>query len=144
VGSRHPTLIALVPALVLVVAALVAACGTGAPSVKVTAYVRNASSADVGLVVRPAPEPPLAASFGAGQTGVFCDPVPIGSQLIVTNGAAQPDPSAASSAAGQLVALIGGQAADVARVVWIDVAADGTLTTGQGKPEWWQQAEVTC
>jgi hypothetical protein len=131
----------LVVALVLGVVASVAGCGAGGPPVvKVVTYVRNATAEDGSIIARPVGSPPMIVNVHASDTGVACSDVPGGSQLSWARGA----PNPADPTGEQLVAIIGSQDAGAARLIWIDIAANGAVTTGTGQPEWWDGGPAGC
>ena len=51
-----------------------------------TTYVRNGSSDDVSVVVKPTPSDSTSNVVMAGHTGARCDPVAAGTQVLVTGG----------------------------------------------------------
>ena len=126
--------------MLILAAAITGACSSGPAATKVTTYVRNGSSADVTVVVRPTPANAISNVVTAGNTGGRCDPVVAGTQILVTGG----QPTADSPAGERLVALIGSQDPGTTRVIWVDVAGDGTVTTGTGQPDWWTAEAQTC
>ena len=135
---RRPTLAPV--ALVLAVSVAIAACSSSPPGVKVATYVRNGATTDVSLLVRPVPAQPMSILVAGGQQGADCDTIAAGSQLMLTGG----KPTAQEPDGNRLVALIGAQDPGTVRSVWVDIAGDGTVTTGTGVPPWWTGAAVTC
>lgn len=107
---------------------------------QVVTYVRNGSAAEIGVVARPVAEPPVAMGFAAGQLGAGCNGMPGGSQLVVTDGGVD----LADASGDRLVALIGAQQTGTAQVIWIDVAADGSVSSGSGLPAWWTGEAQAC
>jgi len=138
-GVRSPSLFAV--AIVMGLVMSVAGCGIGGPPVvKVVSYVRNATAEDGGIIARPVGNPPVVVNIHAASVGVACSDVPGGSQLSWTRGAPNPtDPTGE-----QLVALIGSQDSGAPRLIWIDIAANGDVTTGTGEPEWWDSGPAGC
>ena len=101
--------------------------------------MRNGTTTDVSLVVKPMPTGATRSSSSRG-TWRPCDPVAAGTQILLTGG----QPTAELPDGDRLVALIGSQDPGTPRVVWVDVAADGTVTTGTGLPDWWTAEALTC
>lgn len=117
-------------------AVLVAACGLVnqvAPQATVTLYGRNGVPGEAWFVARPIADPPQ--SVGFGTTGVACLTVPIGSEIVMTD--RSPGPGANVL---RVIAPVG----DPVEVLWVDVAADGSLTTGPGVPAWWPDGPQAC
>ena len=79
--------------------------------------------------VTPKGDPPETVGFGP-DIGVACLTGPAGSDLVAYDG----DPHRRRYL-GRLLGRVPGDANDLAR--WVDVAGDGTLTTGNGVPAWW-------
>ncbi len=125
------------PVGLLAAAVLVAACGLMnqvGPQATVTLYGRNDAPAMAWFVARPIAEPPESVGFGTDM-GVACLEVPVGSELVMTD--RSPGPGANVI---RVIAPIG----DPAEVLWVDVAADGSLTTGAGVPAWWVGDAQAC
>lgn len=83
-------------------------------------YVRNQAAGRIWLAVN-RPDEPGAAAFDGGM-GVSCGLEPAGSLTVWVR-------EPADLAVGHLP--VG------ARVTWVDRAADGTVRTGEGVPDWW-------
>jgi hypothetical protein len=127
-------------ALGLALATVLAACSSSPTGVKVATYVRNATSHDVSVVVKPEPAPPISILVVAGGLSGQCTPIVAGSQIVLTGG----PPSSTAPDGEQLVAIVGAQDPGTERVVWVDIAADETITSGTGTPAWWSAGEVSC
>ena len=121
-------------------AILVSGCslfGSRAPEVPVTIYGHNDGGADAWFGLSPLSDPPQAVGFGAD--GVACLYGPVGSDIVWFDGP--------PGQGGQLARGIGRVAVDDAsgpNVYWVEVAADGTLTTGRGVPAWWDGVAEHC
>ena len=122
----------------LVAATLVAAgCGLLndiGRQARVAVYGRNAVAAEAWVVVRPITDPPNAVGFTMG-IGVACFEAPIGSELVTTDRS----PSQGGQVTGVIATLD-----EAVEPIWIDVAADGSLTTGEGVPVWWSDPPSPC
>lgn len=117
-------------------AILVAGCGLMnqvVPQATVALYGRNGVPGEAWFVARPIADPPQ--SVGFGTTGVACLDIPIGSELVMTDRAPGP-----GSNVIRLIAPID----DKTETLWVDVAADGSLTTGAGVPAWWVGDAQVC
>jgi hypothetical protein len=136
---RSPSLYVVAIVMGLVMSA--AGCApSGPPVVKVVTYVRNATTEDGTVIARPVASPPVIVQFHASDMGVACSDVPGGSQLSWARG----EPNPADPTGEQLVALIGSQDSGAPRLIWIDVAANGAVTTGTGEPAWWDSGPAGC
>jgi hypothetical protein len=122
----------------LVVAAiLVAGCGLTnqlGPQASVTLYGRNAVAEDAWFLVRPVSDPPDSVGFGR-DVGVACFEVPVGSEIVMTDGV----PGEGTSVI-RVIAPID----DTVETLWVDVAEDGNVTTGAGVPPWWPDEHLAC
>ena len=87
-------------------------------------------------IASPTGDPPETVGFGADM-GVACLTGPAGSDLVAYDG----DPTAGGQPA-RLLGLVPGDANEL--VVWVDVAGDGSLTTGNGVPAWWVGDAQAC
>jgi hypothetical protein len=139
-GPYHRDVRRALAFLVLGLSLAIGACSSSPPGVPVATYVRNAATTDVSLIVRPVPAAATSILVAGGQQGADCDTIAAGSQLLLTGG----KPTAQEPDGDRLVALIGSQDPGSLRSVWVDVAADGTVTTGTGVPTWWTGEQVTC
>jgi hypothetical protein len=123
----------------LIVALLILASCTGfdpRPQGRVTLYGRNNVPGLAWFGVVPIGDPPETVGFGA-DIGVGCLTEPAGSELVSFDGS--------PSEGGQPQRLLGrvpGEANQL--VMWVDVAADGTLTSGDGVPAWWVGDPQVC
>ncbi len=130
---------ALAAASILITLAL-GACSSSPPGVKVATYVRNGATTDVSLIVRPVPAAATSILVAGGQQGADCETLAAGSTLLLTGGT----PTAQEPDGNRMVALIGSQDPGTLRSVWVDIAADGAISTGTGVPTWWTGAPTTC
>ena len=126
-------------AIVLIVAFMTLAGCAGfdpRPQGRLTLYGRNEAPAMAWFGVTPIGDPPETVGFGA-DIGVACLTGPAGSELLSfdrsPNDGGQPQ---------RLLGRIPGEAN--ALVMWVDVAADGALTTGNGVPAWWVGDAQAC
>ena len=118
-------------------AGLVVACGLTnqlGPQAKVTFFGRNGVAADAWFVVRPIADPPASVGFGRDM-GVACWQVPIGSEIVMTD--------RSPSQGGNVIRVIAPIDKEV-ETLWADVAADGSITTGDGVPAWWPDDPGVC
>lgn len=118
-------------------AILVAACGLTnqlGPQATVTLYGRNAVPAEAWFVVRPISDPPESVGFGP-DIGVACFEVSIGSEIVMTD--------RSPSEGGNVIRVIA-PLDDQVETLWVDVAADGSVTTGPGVPAWWVGDAQVC
>ena len=126
-------------AIALMVALMTLAACAGfdpRPHGRLTLYGRNEAPAMAWFGVTPIGDPPETVGFGA-DTGVACLTGAAGSDLVAYDG----DPSDGGRPQ-RLLGRIPGEAN--ALVMWVDVAADGTLTTGNGVPAWWVGDAQAC
>ena len=129
----------MVRGIAALVAATLLAAGCGllndlGRQAKVTVYGRNAVAADAWVVVRPITDPPNAVGFTLG-TGVACFEAPTGSELVSTD--------RSPNQGGQVTRVIATLDGPV-ETFWVDVAADGSLTAGEGIPAWWTDPPSPC
>jgi hypothetical protein len=116
---------------------LVTACGLAnqlGPRASVTFYGRNAVAEEAWFVVRPISDPPASVGFGR-DSGVACFEVPVGSELVMTDRAPGP---------GANVIRVIAPIDDGVETLWVDVAANGTVTTDTGVPAWWPEDQEAC
>ncbi len=106
------------------------------PQGKITLYGRNEAPGMAWFGVTPRGDPPETVGFGP-DIGVACLTGPAGSDLVAYDG----DPTAGGRP-GRLLGRVPGDANELA--MWVDVAGDGTLTTGNGVPAWWVGDAQTC
>jgi hypothetical protein len=83
-----------------------------------------------------APDPAQTVGFGR-DAGVACRTGPIGTEIVWFDG----DPKDGGQAQRSLGRLAGGPDPTV---IWVDVAADGSMTTGVGVPAWWVDEAPAC
>jgi hypothetical protein len=119
---------------------VVSSCGllnVARPTASVTVFGRNAAPDTAWFAIVPMTDPPQTVGFGA-DIGVGCLEAPLGSQLVMLD-----DPLPEGDVAHALME-IGPEADPGGRSIWVDVAADGTLTTGEGTPGWWTDDPQPC
>ena len=136
---RHAELPTLVrrrlASIVLGVAMALAGCGTAPQPVGTTPvalYGRNATPGDAWFAAQPVVEPLVSIGFGA-DIGVGCFDIPVGSELVMLDG----PPGRGQANVIRVIAPIGAPVGGPRRELWVDVAPDGSVTTGQGLPPWW-------
>jgi hypothetical protein len=102
----------------------------------VTIYGRNQRAVESWFALVPLADPPEAVGFGAD--GVACLDGSIGSEIARFDGA--------PGVGGRLVERIGAVVPEATgdNVFWVSVANDGSLTSGQGLPVWWQGDPQVC
>jgi hypothetical protein len=126
-------------AVPLIVAVVIVATCSGLdprPKGKVILYGRNEAPAMAWFGVIPIGDPPETVGFGA-DTGVACLTGASGSDLVAYDGS--------PSDGGQPRRLLGRVPGDVNKLVmWVDVAGDGTIMTGNGVPAWWVGDPQVC
>jgi hypothetical protein len=105
------------------------------PDVPVALYGRNATIAAAWFAVQPIRDPPLSVGFGS-DIGVACWMVPAGSQVVMLAG----PPGHGPTVATRVIATVDGPQAPDGRDLWVDVAADGSVSAGNGTPAWWSGA----
>jgi hypothetical protein len=105
------------------------------PDIPVALYGRNATIADAWFAVQPMRDPPLSVGFGS-DIGVACWSVPAGSQVVMLAGPLGQGPTVAT----RVIATVDGPQVPDGRNLWVDVAADGSVSTGNGTPQWWSGA----
>jgi hypothetical protein len=104
-----------------------------APGVARVVYARNGTTSITWVAVRTAEG--LSEGIGfVGGAGVACPEVPPDATLVVLD-RSPTEPGA------QIIRELRAQASNVG---WIDVAADGTLTEGEGVPSWWSGEPHSC
>jgi hypothetical protein len=106
----------------------------------VLAYVRNGGPSEAWIAVMGNGQIPLGgAGFpAAGYVGVWCDPVPLGSRLVLLDRS----PVNPGALPRLTVYVAGSSTGPVSR--WLDLGADGTATIGSGVPEWWSGGPPPC
>jgi hypothetical protein len=128
--------------LVLVVA-LIGGCGapqvTLGPDVPISLYGRNATPLEVWLAVDPITGQLQSVGFGR-QTGVACWTGPSGSRIVLLDHA----PGTGPTNVTREIAPVGVKPGTSRQEVWVDVAADGTVSTGAGVPDWWPAGSGGC
>jgi hypothetical protein len=126
-------------AILLIVALMIAATCAGfdpRPQGKVTLYGRNEAPAPAWFGAIPLGDPPETVGFGA-DIGVACLTGAAGSEILSFDGS--------PSDGGQPQRSLGRLPGDANELVmWVDVAGDGTLTTGNGVPAWWVGDAQVC
>ena len=124
--------------LVMIAAAIIAACAGLDPRPRgmVILYGRNAAPGDVWFGLLPAGDPPETVGFGS-DIGVACLDGPSGTEVFAFDG----DPSRGGQP-GRAIGRVPGTAEPL--VAWVDVAGDGSLTTGNGVPPWWSDDPQAC
>jgi hypothetical protein len=127
------------PAIPLIVVLMILTACAGfdpRPQGRLTLYGRNEAPGMAWFGVTPTGDPPETVGFGA-DIGVACLTGPAGSDLVAYDG----DPTAGGQP-GRLLGRVPGDANEL--VLWVDVAGDGTLTTGNGVPAWWVGDGQAC
>jgi hypothetical protein len=116
--------------------------GTGEPPFEgrsVTIYVRSADPEMTWFSVLPAPDPPQSVGFDAlTGIGVACLAFPPGSHLALM------DRSPADPGAREDRQIVAPGDTDIVQPVWVDITADGTVTSGDGVPTWWPDDLEPC
>lgn len=121
-------------------AALLAGCGLVQPLeplATVTLYGQNRSAIDSWFALVPLQDPPESVGFGAD--GVACLQGPVGYEIVRFQGS----PGRGGRVVENVATVVGGDQPG-ANVFWVSVAADGTLTKGEGVPEWWVGDPQEC
>jgi hypothetical protein len=130
------------PLVLLAVAAIVVcACGLideTRPTVPVTVFGRSATPPEVWVAVWPMTDPAAAVGFGV-DAGVACLDAPIGSEVVVLNG-----PPGLLSTVVRVVTEVRPPANEDQQAAWADVAANGTVLTGERTPGWWTDSHRPC
>lgn len=106
------------------------------PRSNVLLYVRNVSRQTAWFVVRPMVAPPSAVGFDGGA-GNACLVVPAGGQLLRLDRAPQ-------EAATRTVQVVVSAGETPPGSLWLDIAADGSVTGGTGVPDWWSDPPGSC
>ena len=124
-------------------AALICGCGapqvTLGPDVPISLYGRNATPLEVWLAVDPISGQLQSVGFGR-QTGVACWTGPSGSRIVLLDHAPGPGPTNVI----REIAPVSVQPGASRQEVWVDVAADGTVSSGAGVPDWWVDGSGSC
>jgi hypothetical protein len=107
------------------------------PQAAVTIYGQNDRAEDAWFGLVPLTDPPQTVGFGA-DSGVACLVGPVGTEIAWFDGS--------PGQGGQPVRAIGTvrPADGPPNVLWVSVAVDGTLTTGEGVPAWWVGDAQAC
>jgi len=101
------------------------------PAVPVAIYGRNAAPVDAWFATEPA-DPLVSVGFGR-DIGVAWWTVAAGSQVVMLDHS----PSLGPANAIRQIAVIAPQPASARQELWVDVAPDGSVSTGRGVPPWW-------
>lgn len=121
---------------------LMAGCAGPQPSprlVDVTLYARNAAPVMAWFAVVPTTQPLQSGGFGR-EMGYACWQAPAGSRVALLDHApSDTNPAAAVREVGTIQAPASGPA-----IVWVDVAADGRVSSGTGVPAWWPANGGQC
>ncbi len=121
--------------LLVAIALTLTGCGTPEDppaDVPIAIYGRNATASDVWFAVHPATDPLQSVGFGP-DIGVACWVAPAGSQIVMLDHAPGRGPTNVVAVVGTVL-----QARDSSRRQhWVDVARDGSLSSGEGIPPWW-------
>ena len=121
-----------------IVGAIVAGCGLlpQTPHEKVIIYGRTAGPGMTWFGIVPPGVPPQQVGFGSN--GAACLSAPPGAEV------AWFDRSPVEG--GHPVRTIGHaeSGAETPTVLWVDVAADGSVTNGDGVPDWWVDDPTEC
>jgi hypothetical protein len=103
-----------------------------------TLYVRNGVATTAWVAVVAGGTSSGGQGYNAGLA-VGCNDVPVGGQLVLVDRAPQ------DSGARTLLVLDTRTDASVApAILWIDIAADGSVTHGSGIPPWWTDPAQPC
>ena len=132
-GGRAAILLSLTTAVVAI------GCGepepsalptvTLGPSVQVTLYGRDGLATDVWLAVdAPLLDPAPNVGFRGRDVGVACWTAPANASVVLLN----ESPASGRAAVVQAIGRV-----DPSRPMWVDIAADGSITSGVGVPPWW-------
>jgi hypothetical protein len=128
--------------LVLVVA-LIGGCGapqvTLGPDVPISLYGRNATPLEVWLAVDPITGQLQSVGFGR-QVGVACWTGPSGSRIVVLDHS----PGTGPTNVIREIAPVHAEPGAPRQEVWVDVAADGNVSSGPGVPPWWPEGSGGC
>ena len=122
----------------LVATLLASGCAGFDPRPKggVTLYGRNLAPGIAWFGVVPLADPPETVGFGS-DTGVACLVGPAGSDVVAFDG----DPGQGGQP-NATVGRVSGGPDDL--VMWVDVAADGSVTVGHGVPAGWVGDPDVC
>ena len=105
------------------------------PTGTVILYGRAAPAADQWFGLVPLSDPPETVGFGSD--GVACLAGPAGQDVVWFKG--QPGNGGGPR---QVLGRVPGEGGPL--VIWVEVAPDGSLRSGQGVPAWWQGDPQTC
>ena len=121
---------------------LMAGCAVPQPSprlVDVTLYGRNAALAMAWFATRPLTEPISSVGFGA-DLGYACWQVPEGSSVgLLDHAPSDTNPASVVREVATIEAPASGPV-----ILWVEVAADGRVTSGAGMPAWWPHNGGQC
>ena len=106
------------------------------PLATVTIYGESDRADDAWFALVPLADPPEAVGFGAD--GVACLQGASGSAVVRFDGV----PGAGAIVREQVGIVVPEDTGD--NVFWVSVAADGSLTSGDGVPVWWQGDPQVC
>jgi hypothetical protein len=127
----------------LLIAMAMAGCGspevTLGPVVPIALYGRNATPLEVWLAVQPVTDALQSVGFGQ-QIGVACWTGRAGSQIVLLDNSPGRGPTNVIREIATVVAAAG----SARQEVWVDVAADGSVTAGAGVPPWWPGGGGGC
>jgi hypothetical protein len=127
----------------ILVALAIGGCGapqvTLGPDVPISLYGRNATPLEVWLAVDPIAGQLQSVGFGR-QLGVACWTGPSGSRIVLLDRA----PGTGPTNVIREIAPVGVQPGAPREEVWVDVAADGTVSAGAGVPDWWPAGSGAC
>lgn len=121
-------------------AGLVAGCGLVQPLdplATVTLHGQNRSAIDSWFALVPLQDPPESVGFGAD--GLPASRVPVGYEIVRFQGS-----PGQGGRVVENVAAVGDGDRPGANVFWVSVAADGTLTKGEGVPDRWVGDPQEC
>jgi hypothetical protein len=102
---------------------------------KVVLYVRNDSSGEINTAVLVDGRPIAGGGFWAQYTGVECETMPTGAQLVLL------DRTSAEAGARVTRVLYTRGTESQAPQLWIVVASSGAVAQGVGVPAWWGTAQ---
>jgi hypothetical protein len=106
------------------------------PRGAVIIYGRNDAPGDAWFGLTAAGDPPETVGFGPDD-GVACLTGPAGTEVVSIDG-----PPNQGGRPQRTIGRVPGAGNPL--VVWVDVAGDGTFTTGSGVPAWWVGDPQVC
>jgi hypothetical protein len=122
----------------MVLAAVLGACDDAAPpppavslgpAIGVALYGRNSLATDMWVAVDSPIGQPQTVGFHARDLGVACWIAPTNASVVLLD----QDPAQGGASVVATVGIV-----SPGRPLWVDVAPDGSVTTGVGVPAWWE------